>query len=109
MRLALRVKDSFTRHRLPPQTRAGAMAGFTIIEILLVIALMGVIMIVVVPNFNIASSSQESAKVNGIAGDIRAAYDMAVLNRRPYRLAFEFKTGDYWLESTQRTDFQLGD
>lgn len=89
--------------------RPGAAAGFTLIEVILVIALMAIIFIVVVPNFNVVPSSEASSKINGLAGDIRAAYDMAVLHRKPYRLVFEFKTADYWLESTERLDFQLGD
>ncbi|MES2745114.1 MAG: prepilin-type N-terminal cleavage/methylation domain-containing protein, partial [Bdellovibrionota bacterium] len=84
-------------------------SAFTLIEILLVIALMSVIFLLVVPNFTVVPSTEASSKMNGLAGDIRAAYDMAVLHRKPYRLAFEFKTGDYWLESTNRLDFQLGD
>lgn len=84
-------------------------SGFTLIEVLLVIALMSVIFVLVIPNFNIVPSTEATSKINGLAGDIRAAYDMAVLHRKPYRLAFEFKTGDYWLESTNRLDFQIGD
>lgn len=89
--------------------KPSASAGFTLIEIILVIALMAVVFILVVPNFNIVPSSEATSKINGLAGDIRAAYDMAVLHRKPYRLVFEFKTADYWLESTERLDFQLGD
>ncbi len=84
-------------------------SGFTLIEVLLVVGLMSVIFLLVVPNFNIVPSTEATQKINGLAGDIRAAYDMAVLHRKPYRLVFEFKTGDYWLESTNRLDFELSD
>lgn len=84
-------------------------AGFSLIEVLMVIALMGIIFVLVIPNFNIVPSTEASAKINGLAGDIRAAYDMAVLHRKPFRLVFEFKTADYWLERTERVDFQLDD
>ncbi len=89
--------------------RGGGSAGFTLLEVLLVISIMAVIFIVVIPNFNIVPSTEASSKVNGLAGDIRAAYDMAVLHRKPYRLVFEFKTGDYWLETTERVDFQFSE
>lgn len=95
-----------TKREIP---KPSASAGFTLIEIILVIALMAVMFIVIVPNFNIVPSSEASAKINGLTGDIRAAYDMAVLHRKPFRLAFEYKTGDYWLETTERRDFNLGD
>jgi general secretion pathway protein H len=75
----------------------------------MVIALMGIIFVLVIPNFNIVPTTEASAKINGLAGDIRAAYDMSVLHRKPFRLVFEFKTADYWLESTERVDFQLDD
>ncbi len=89
--------------------RALAAAGFTIIEILLVIALMGVVMIMAVPNFNIVPGTEAAQKMGNLLGDVRAAYDMAVLHKKYYRLAFEFKTGDYWLESTDRQQFYLSD
>lgn len=92
-----------------PEIKKSLQAGFTLIEVMLVIALMAVIFVLVIPNFNIVPSTEASSKINGLSGDIRAAYDMAVLHRKPHRLAFEFKTGDYWLESTERLDFQIGD
>lgn len=92
-----------------PFRKAGATAAFTLIEVIIVIAVVSVMFIVIVPNFNIVPSSEATSKINGLAGDIRAAYDMAVLHRKPFRLVFEFKTGDYWLESTNRRDFSLSD
>lgn len=93
----------------PKRRQLIAQAGFTIIEILLVIALMGVILLLAVPNFNIVPGTEAAQKVGNLLGDIRAAYDMAVLHRRPYRLVFEFKSGDYWLEEADREQFLLGD
>lgn len=86
-----------------------ANAGFTIIEILLVIALMGVIMLMALPNFNVVPGTEAAQKMGNLVGDISSAYDMAVLHKKYYRLAFEFKTGDYWLETTERERFYLGD
>jgi len=106
------LKDNFTLSLPSTSSHSGrpsSSAGFTLIEVIMVIALMAVTFILVVPNFNIVPSSEAAAKINGLAGDIRAAYDMSVLHRKPYRLVFEFKTADYWLESTDRSDFQLGD
>ncbi|MFW7380534.1 MAG: pilus assembly FimT family protein [Oligoflexus sp.] len=82
--------------------------GFSLIELLLVIATIGMIFVLAVPNMNILSSTEAAQKMGTLTGDIRAAFDMAVLHRRPHRLVFHFATGDYWLETTDRRDFFLG-
>lgn len=85
-----------------------AQAGFTIIELLIVITLMAGIFAVAMPNLTFISTSEAAQKLGTLSGDIRAAYDMAVLHQRPHRLVFEFESGDYWLETTERQDFFLG-
>ena len=84
-------------------------AGFSLIEIILVIAIMGMIYAVALPNLGIISQTESAQKISDLNGDIRAAFDMAVLNGKPYRLAFHFPSGDYWLETTDREHFFLGD
>lgn len=84
-------------------------AGMTLLEIIIVISLMAVIYAVALPNFRVASGSEAATKLGGLASDIRGAFDMAVLYRRPYRLVINFVSGDYWLETTDRRDFTLGD
>ncbi|MBF0442022.1 MAG: type II secretion system protein [Oligoflexales bacterium] len=83
--------------------------GFTIIEVILVISLMILLYSVALPNLSLKSGTEASIKMGQLASDIRAAYDMAVLNRKPYRLVFHMLSGDYWLESTEKTNFYLGD
>jgi type II secretory pathway pseudopilin PulG len=85
----------------------GRQNGFSIIELLLVIATIGLLFAVTAPNLTILSSTEAAQKINTLAGDIRAAYDMAILHRRPHRLVFHFATGEYWLETTDRQDFFL--
>lgn len=101
----METRDSQSAHA----RKGWASAGFTIIEVLLVIALMGVIMLMALPNFNVVPGTEAAQKMGNLVGDISAAYDMAVLHKKYYRLAFEFKTGDYWLETTDRERFYLGD
>jgi hypothetical protein len=60
------------------------------------------------PNLTILSSTEAAQKLGTLAGDVRAAFDMAVLHRRPHRLVFELSSGDYWLETTDAKDFYLG-
>lgn len=81
----------------------------TLIEIIIVISLMAVVYVVALPNFRARSGTEASTKLGQLATDVRGAFDMAVLYRRPHRLVFDFPTGDYWLETTDRTEFYLGD
>lgn len=86
-----------------------AESGMTLIEIILVVALMAVIYSVAMPQLNIKTGTEVASKMGTLAADIRSAYDMAVLYRRPYRMVFHLASGEYWLETTERDDFTLGD
>lgn len=79
-------------------------SGFSILEVLIVIAVVATVFAVVVPNIGIIGLTEASSKISTLAGDIRGAYDLAVLNGKPYRVGFEFATGRYWLETTDRDD-----
>jgi general secretion pathway protein H len=83
--------------------------GFSLIEMIIVIALAAVIFVVAAPSFTITEETEAIQKLSALAGDIRAAYDTTVLTRKPHRLVFNFSSGDYWLESTDRVDFVMGD
>ncbi len=83
-------------------------SGFSLLEILLVISLIAVLFTMALPNLGFISTTEAAQKLGTLSGDIRAAYDMAVLHQRPHRLAFHFASGDYWLETTDREDFRLG-
>ncbi len=91
------------------QTGLLKQAGFSFLEILLVIVLMATVYAVAAPNLTILESSSIASKIAHFASDIRGAFDTAVLTQKPHRLVFMLETGDYWLESTESTDFALGD
>lgn len=83
-------------------------SAFTLIELILVIALVGILFTMAAPNLTILSSTEAAQKLGTLAGDIRAAFDMAILHRRPHRLVFQLSSGDYWLETTNAEEFFLG-
>lgn len=87
----------------------GREAGFSLIEVIVVMALAALIFVVAAPSFTISEQTEATQKLGALAGDIRAAYDTTVLTRKPHRLVFSFGSGDYWLESTERDDFYMGD
>lgn len=79
--------------------------GMTILEIIIVIVLMAGMMLYALPNIN--SSNDYITKVNIFAASVKSAFDTAVLTGKPYRIAIEFSTGDYWLESTLEQDYKI--
>lgn len=81
----------------------------TLFEVVVVIALVGFVYSVAIPQFSLQSGSEAATKIARLAEDVRAAFDMAVLTGKPYRLVFELSKGRYWLESTDRENFLLGD
>ena len=84
-------------------------SGFTLIELVLVIALMVFVYAVAIPQFSLQTGSEVATKLGQLTVDIRSAYDTAVLSGRPHRMVFELVSGDYWLESTDRNEFYLGE
>jgi prepilin-type N-terminal cleavage/methylation domain-containing protein len=64
--------------------------GFTLIEIMVVIALIAIVMGFALPNLGIISSHNLKSAALTIAGMIRATYDRAAIKNRQYRLVFDF-------------------
>ena len=73
--------------------------GFTLIEVIIVVAIMVTFYTFGMPKFNSLTGTEATTKVNRLAADIRSAYDLAVLTNRPYRIVFMLLSGDYWLET----------
>lgn len=82
--------------------------GFSLIEIVLVVALIASVLAILVPNLGMQRETNIANRLGRLTGDIRSAFDLAVLTRKPYRMAFDFFSGKYWLESTNHPNFTLG-
>lgn len=83
--------------------------GLTLFEVVVVIALVAFVYAVAIPQFSLRSGAEAASKTARLAEDVRSAFDMAVLTGKPYRLVFELDSGKYWLETTNRQSFTLGD
>ena len=81
----------------------------SLFEVVIVIALVGFVYSVAIPQFSLKSGAEAATKVGRLAEDVRSAFDLAVLTGKPYRLVFEMNSGRYWLVTTTRRDFLLGD
>lgn len=84
-------------------------SGFSLIEVLIVVALIAFVYGVALPQLNLRSGAEIATNVNRLAGDIRSAYDMSVLSGKTYRMVFMLGTGDYWLEEADRDQVYLGE
>lgn len=102
------MRKPLKRHRPASIAAAAREGGFSLIEVIIVMALMAFVYSVALPQFNMRSGAETATKLNGLAGDIRGAFDLAVLTGKPYRLVIQFNSGDYWLEETDQSTFSLG-
>ncbi|MBL7715329.1 MAG: type II secretion system protein [Bdellovibrionales bacterium] len=73
--------------------------GFTLVEILVVVALIGFLSAMILPNisgFNRVSLNSAAREMSSI---IREAYNAATITGRVHRMAYDLKSGEYWAES----------
>jgi len=84
-------------------------SGFTLFEVVIVVTLLAFIVSLVAPNLNMRTTADAQSRVARLQEDVRAAFDMAVLTGRPYRMVFMLAKGDYWLEEADKEQFFLGD
>ncbi len=81
--------------------------AFSLLEVIMVIALIAVTYALVLPDLTMLESTAVSNKLHRLASDIRSAYDLAVLANKPHRLVFDPIKGDYWIEFTDQENFLL--
>ena len=81
--------------------------GFTLIEIIIVVSLMVVVYGVIAPQVSRITGSQAPSLMSRLGGDVRAAFDMAVLHNKNYRLVFDLGSNTYWLEELTSGKFFL--
>ncbi len=77
-------------------------SGFTLIEVLVVVALIGLIMSIAMPNVTLALKVNLSNSSRELASTIRSTYDEAILKGQVYRVAFDIEKGEYWVEQGER-------
>jgi prepilin-type N-terminal cleavage/methylation domain-containing protein len=80
--------------------RRRRVAGLSLIELLLVIAVMAILAAVVVPHGNPTIHDQLHATARFVAVDLSYARSLAVTYGSTYRVAFDVANNRYWLEHT---------
>lgn len=79
--------------------RTSHSSGFTLLEIILVLAIMGAIAAVILPSIGLTIGSRMSMSLRELAGTMRGAYDNSILSGRMNRLVLSLRTGEYWVEA----------
>jgi type II secretion system protein H len=73
-------------------------AGFTLLEVMLVVLIIGIAAAVVVPMMSSAGSMQVRAAVNMVAADLEYAKSMAISRGQDYKVVFNVGAESYQLE-----------
>jgi len=82
-------------------TRARNNRGFTLIEMIVALLIVGVMMGVAVMGVDALTNAKLKEEAGRLASVIRACYSLAALNGRTYRIVFNLDTGTYSPEWTE--------
>jgi general secretion pathway protein H len=75
-----------------------ASGGFTLLEMMLVLGLVGLLAVSVVTGFRSFAKSELRGSASKLAGAIRYLFDRASTTGKTHRLVFDFEAGKYWAE-----------
>lgn len=77
-------------------------AGFSLIELMIVVAIIGLVVLVTVPGMTGLSRASVRRAANDIAVLINESAIAAQSTGRVYRIVYSLESGEYWTESTSR-------
>lgn len=77
--------------------------GFTLIELMIVIALIALIAVLALPSISSYFQVSLSTASRQIATTIKEAYNASMVTGKVYRLVYDLKTAEYWVESGPST------
>jgi prepilin-type N-terminal cleavage/methylation domain-containing protein len=90
-----------------PRRSAGS-CGFTLIEIIIVVVILGIAAMIAVPMFSSAADMTVRAAANRITADLEYAKGMAITHQKPYSVVFDLTTESYEIRDTA-TDAVIND
>ncbi len=80
-------------------------SGFTLVEILLVVFLLGSLLLVTIPGFNNVTNMHIKSAARNLSGIIKHLYNDAIFKKNIYKLRFDLDSNQYWVESFQGNRF----
>jgi prepilin-type N-terminal cleavage/methylation domain-containing protein len=89
---------TWTRSKLRPKGRDPGEQGFSLIEMLIVVALMAVIALVAAPSISSVLRISLNSATRELASVIKEAYNSAVVTGRVHRVAYDLRKQQYWVE-----------
>ncbi|MFP6578865.1 MAG: type II secretion system protein [Myxococcota bacterium] len=81
---------------------AGGSPGFTLIEILAVIVIMGAMLMLVLPNLGVRQASALRDQARTLAGRIELTRQLAIVSGKPHRLLIDLEAGTSSVERFDR-------
>jgi prepilin-type N-terminal cleavage/methylation domain-containing protein len=81
-----------------PTDRPESATGFTLIEILAVVAIMALVVGIVLPNFGLRSRRVMEDESKQLAANLEFARQRSVMTGVPHRVVIDVEDGSYWLE-----------
>src|SRR2546423_1613625 len=78
-------------------------SGFTLIEVLVVVAIIALISAISIPTIGTYFQVSLNSATREIASTIKESFNSAVITGKIYRLVFDIKEQQYWVESGPAT------
>lgn len=81
-------------------TKPAGSGGFTMIEIIIVVVILGITALIAVPMFSSAADMTVRAAANRITADLEYARGLAITHQKPYSVVFNLTTESYEIRDT---------
>lgn len=81
--------------------------GFTLIEVLVVIFILGSFLLIAVPKLQDITDVNLKSTARSLSGTIRHLYNESVFKKKIYKLTFDLDNHEYWVEYLEGSEFQV--
>lgn len=73
-------------------------SAYTLIELIVVIAILGIVMAIVLPNTNFFKAIEESLEIKELRRDMLYSRNKAILDSKDYKITFDVKDNKYTVD-----------